>query len=87
MIIDISDDGYKVTIILKEGKKEINTTIDELVDCYLEKIDKNFFDRKTCFDCEYYKDNVLPYENICKKNHTHVNPCNEDYCDDYKKTT
>ncbi len=40
---------------------------------------------KKCLNCEYFKDNKLPYENICKKYYTHVNPFNGGCCDGYKE--
>lgn len=36
-----------------------------------------------CLTCEYFKANTMPYENICKKYATHVNPYSEG-CDEHK---
>ena len=38
-----------------------------------------------CLNCEYFKDNKLPYENICKKYYTHVDPYDGGCCDGYKE--
>ena len=42
-------------------------------------------DKKQCLNCESFKDNRLPYENICKKYYKHVDPYSEGYCDGYKE--
>lgn len=46
--------------------------------------DENIMRENKCLSCEHFKNNKLPYENICKKYYTHVDPYNGG-CDGYKE--
>lgn len=67
--------------------EEIGRIIKEQADMCMSILNggENKMSENKCLNCKYFKDNKLPYENICKKYYTHVDPYNGGCCDGYKE--